>query len=273
MGFPGHNTSRVRRRYIATQTQDDLPIVEESPRSIPLPVSRRSRVIAPRFLAREESAPLASVQRMLSGPQPVVWLFTGDGTTLGAMHTDGQRSFSEHFSERVRWEMRRQNDVVINTGISGDSSVKLLEQLDARVLRFQPDVVFLMTGMNDSILGDQGRGRFRKTLKKMLARFKQASILPVLMTPPFVSPNKDPQRSDLPAYVEIVRGVAEEQHLALIDHWAHWDRLHHELDDVRPWFSRGTIHPSATGHRELAGLIFHSLEIYDPSSPTCEDRF
>ena len=47
-------------------------------------------------------------------------MFTGDSITHGALHTMGWRSYPEHFAERVRWELGRMRDIVINTGISGD---------------------------------------------------------------------------------------------------------------------------------------------------------
>src|SRR6266511_979426 len=107
---------------------------------------------------------LAGIKQFLAGKKALTWVFTGDSITHGALHTLGWRSYPEHFAERVRWELRRMRDVVINTGISGDRTGGLLADLDWRVLRFKPDVVSVMFGMNDCSLGMAGREMFRKNL-------------------------------------------------------------------------------------------------------------
>ena len=63
---------------------------------------------------------LEGIKTLLAGKDPVMWVITGDSITHGALHTLGWRSYPEHFAERVRWELRRVRDIVINTGISGD---------------------------------------------------------------------------------------------------------------------------------------------------------
>src|SRR6266446_3517466 len=63
---------------------------------------------------------LAGIKHFLAEKTARIWVFTGDSITHGALHTLGWRSYPAHFAERVRWELRRMRDVVINTGISGD---------------------------------------------------------------------------------------------------------------------------------------------------------
>src|SRR5580704_17629260 len=78
---------------------------------------------------RKKPAPtsgVGGVKELLAGKEPVAWVFTGDSITHGALHTKGWRSYPEHFAERVRWEMKRMRDIVINTGISGDKTDGLL---------------------------------------------------------------------------------------------------------------------------------------------------
>src|SRR5262249_54964759 len=93
------------------------------------------------------------LSHLLRGERPATWVFTGDSITHGALFTEGWRSFVEHFAERVRWELRRFDDVVINTGVCGEHTGGLLENLERRALRFGPDVVFVLLGMNDSLAG------------------------------------------------------------------------------------------------------------------------
>src|SRR5262245_5879886 len=107
---------------------------------------------------------LAGIKQLLAGKKALTWVFTGDSITHGALHTLGWRSYPEHFAERVRWELRRMRDVVINTGISGDRTGGLLADLNWRALRFQLHVVSVMLGMNDAGSGTPGRETFEKNL-------------------------------------------------------------------------------------------------------------
>ena len=110
-----------------------------------------------------------SIAKHLSSPgdKPWCWLFYGDSITHGAKHTHGWRDFTEIFAERLRWEMSLRQDVVINTGISGNSTVDLLNDYDWRVRHWQPNVVFILIGTNDIIKLDN-IGLFKSNLLRLL---------------------------------------------------------------------------------------------------------
>src|SRR5437763_5221077 len=158
------------------------------------------------------------IKRLLGGQKALTWVFTGDSITHGALHTLGWRSYPEHFAERVRWEMRRMRDVVINTGISGDRTGGLLKDLDWRVLRFKPDVASVMLGMNDCSAGQAGRETFRKNLSAIVEKVQAAGAIPLLHTPNTIFVKNAGSRADLPAYADIVRDLAAKSKLALVDH-------------------------------------------------------
>lgn len=219
--------------------------------------------------AAEQPAGLEAIQKLLQGKEPVTWIFTGDSITHGALHTEGWRSYPEHFAERVRWELRRVRDVVINTGISGERTGGLLADLDWRALRFKPNVVSVMIGMNDCAAGPGGRDMFRQNLTAIIERVQAADAQPLLNTPNTIYVENAKNRADLPAYAEIVRELAKQRNLALVDHWTHWEKTKPKQDDLLPWLQDKSIHPGVYGHREFAKLIFRELGIFDPASPTC----
>lgn len=216
------------------------------------------------------TAGLAEIKLLLAGKKALTWVFTGDSITHGALHTLGWRSYPEHFAERVRWELRRMRDVVINTGISGDRTGGLLGDLDWRVLRFKPDVVSIMIGMNDCSQGMAGRETFRKNLAEMARKVRDAGAIPLLNTPNTVYVKNAGGRGDLPAYAEIVRDLAAKQRLALVDHWQHWQKTKPDQEKLLAWLEDKSIHPNVFGHREFARQIFRELGIFDPKSPTCQ---
>ncbi|MBR9777574.1 MAG: SGNH/GDSL hydrolase family protein, partial [Cytophagales bacterium] len=81
---------------------------------------------------------------LLKGKTSLIWVFTGDSITHGAKHTHGYRSYPEIFSERIRWELGRVRDLVINTGISGNTSRNILDDFEWRVKQFKPNVGSIM---------------------------------------------------------------------------------------------------------------------------------
>jgi len=208
------------------------------------------------------------IQKLIQAKDPLIWVFTGDSITHGALHTLSSRSYPEHFAERVRWEMRRMRDVVINTGISGDRVDGILADLDWRVLQFRPNVVSLMFGMNDCTGGEANRPNFRTKLTEITKRVQDAGAIPILNTPNTTILANSSGRLDLPAYAQIVREVAADRKAVLVDHWKHWETAKPKQEDLVAWIEDKSIHPGVYGHREFAKLIFQELGISDPASPT-----
>ena len=200
----------------------------------------------------------------------ITWVFIGGSITQGARHTLGSRSYPEHFAERVRWEMSRYQDVVINTGVTNDTTDGALRQLESRILRFKPDVVSIMYGLNDCVAGEAGRETFHGNLVELISRVREAGAIPLLHTPNPIQPKGASwaKRSDLPAYLEIIREVAAAEQAAFVDHFLHWRQLKPEANDLAPWFN-DALHPNAFGHRELANETFRVLGVFSADSPTC----
>jgi acyl-CoA thioesterase I len=207
-----------------------------------------------------------TLHRRLEGPAAITWVFVGDSITHGSTHTNGRRSFVEHFAERTRGELERVDDVVINTGISGDHTEDVLAGFADRVGRFDPDVVVTMLGTNDSVDGPSGRAGFADRLTEIVRRVRDLGAVPVLQTPPPVDGSAAPERADLPAYVDQVRTVARRHDVMLTDHYAHWLAAGDGAGPSR-WLD-DPIHPNGRGHLEMARTIFGRLGILDPGSPT-----
>ncbi len=224
----------------------------------------------PRLLAEESvAAELDLIKALFDKPDPVVWLITGDSITHGALHTHGYRSYPEHFAERVRWEMRRMRDVVINTGISGDTVPGLAKDLDHRVLQFKPTVVSIMMGMNDANAGVEGREAFRAAYIKLVDRLRDETNVLILLHTPNPITAAATRKSDLPAYARIVREVAQDRGVALCDQNKIWrDHVRRRKSDLNYLLDDGTIHPNGYGHVLFTHSLCKTLGIHDPVSNT-----
>lgn len=218
-------------------------------------------------------ADLATLQDKLARPaEPLTWVVTGDSITQGAKWVGRERSYPELIQERVRWEMKRRRDLFINSGISGERAAGLRADFAWRVLRFRPDVVSIMIGMNDAVAGPAGREAFGGELRELIRLVRAAGALPILHRtnpvdpqPPNADDTSSRQRADLPAYNEIIAQAAHDTNTILVDHWAWWNRAKPSPAALREWLA-DPIHPNGAGHRQLAAEFFRTIGHYDPAA-------
>lgn len=213
-------------------------------------------------------ADLDKIQELLKGKKPVSWVFAGDSITQGAKHTNGLRSYPEIFAERVRWEMGRVRDVVINTAVSGNTSQDVLTDFDWRVAQFKPHVVSLMLGTNDAAIQKNiNKAAFNKNMTALIDNIRQIGAVPILQTPNPIIIEKAKERSALPEYTTEIRNMATKHQVILIDQYANWEEPAN-LNDRKDWLN-DPLHPNGLGHLKMARQMFRELSIFDPKSFTC----
>ena len=203
---------------------------------------------------------------------PWCWLFYGDSITHGAAHTHGWRSFPEIFAERIRWEIQHRQDIVINTGISGNTSDDLLREYDWRCRHWQPQVVFLLIGTNDIVKKDN-IALFSDNLAQLVQLVRADGAIPILQTyPPIQKLQENPQYlkryREMPDYNKAIRKIAQRGNIILIDHDRRWRKFASDPEALAARLGE-PIHPGALGHLEMAKEIFRCLKIYDPESECC----
>jgi lysophospholipase L1-like esterase len=213
-----------------------------------------------------------TVKRLLDGDKPVTWMFAGESSASAADLAQGRRSFTDHFSERIRTELGRMLDVIINTSNSGETAKSLLKNLEWRVLRFHPEVVSILLGRKDSERGSEGREEFQNSLEQIVQIVREAGAILVLHTPNRIDPIKAPYLADLRNYVRILRHVAQNYNIPLVDHWEHWKQQKPDGESLKTWLAADGVLPGVYGQREMAKLIFQRFEIFDPNSPICSAR-
>ncbi len=203
---------------------------------------------------------------LLTSGKPLKWLFYGDSITHGGLHTFGARDYTEHFSERVRTEMGRPQDIIIKTAISGNTTRDLLRDYDWRLAQFSPHIVFLMIGMNDCSTGREISAKeFRENLRQLCFLMEEAGVLPVLQTTCPILPGTAPDREpNFPIFMNIIREVAAGRNLPLVDHEAEWQQ---KAEKHFYWMSNA-FHPNAAGHTAFAHTLLKALGIFDPATPT-----
>ena len=206
---------------------------------------------------------LEKARAILEGTRSATWVFTGDTVVQGAGQTGAGRTFSEHFGDHLRNKLRRLLDVVVNTGVPNSRAENFLKTLDWRVTRFAPEVVFLMLGSADAASGSAGRTRFRELLNEIIDALAETKTALILQTPPTARPDRKADTKGLSMYAGIVRDVAAERGIALIDHWSLFEERLAQADSEPDWWSAGGQLPNVRGHVELARQAVEALSQRD----------
>ena len=200
----------------------------------------------------------------------ITWIFTGDSITQGTKHTNGQRNYVEHIAELIRGDLQRYTDVVINTGISNDTTNILLKTWKDRVVKFMPDVVSVMMGMNDCYNGiietvipamkDCNKfidlKEFSNNLIEIIRRIREIGAIPVLHKMSTIDLKADSHRQDLWKYVEVIRSVSHKAEVILVDNYEFWKTA----PKASQWLN-DSCHPNEYGHQAIADRFFCTLNI------------
>lgn len=208
------------------------------------------------------------IKALLQREAPVRWVFAGDSITHGAAHTMGWRDYTELFTERVRWELRRTRDMVIKTGISGWKISDLAADLDWNVLQFRPDCVSMMFGMNDCTLGPAGLAGFERQYIEVIERIKAETGAAILLHTPnaICSATGESRLSHLAAYRDAILAISAKTCVPCIDHYAEW-AANEENGSMHHWLADG-FHPNEYGHRVFARSMLQALDSWDSGSWT-----
>lgn len=235
---------------------------------------KKSNILYFEYLEQETDPAQADKDRIktwIEHTDPLVWVFTGNSITQGAKHTHGLRPYSEIFSERVRFEINRPRDYVINTAISGNTLKNILDDFDHRVAQFEPKIVFLMIGTNDAATNNNTSvDQYAERLGTFIPRVRSLGAVPVLLTPTWIRTDLAPERATLSAYASKMKEIAKNQQVILVDNWSIWtsELVTKYNGGVSHDLLNDPLHPNGRGHKEIAMSLFRELGIFDPDQPT-----
>ena len=177
------------------------------------------------------------------------------------------------------------NMIGVNSGVGGDTSADALARFQRDVVNKNPDFVLIGLGTNDFIREGQGNTKprvsleqFRANLQTMIDGVKALDAVPILITAPYVRDNAYPPVSNyenvgglnpaLDAYIEVVRDLAKENKIGLID-------IHKLCDNyaLSEFLIADGVHLADLGNRVYADAIEEYLTANfrsDPDAPRVE---
>ena len=217
-----------------------------------------------------------------SPPADTTIVTFGDSTTAPRT-VDGQPLYI--YSNILRDELpgKGVNADVINAGIGGNTTADAIARLDSDVRSYDPDVVVVQFGINDSkVEVSQGATTPRVDLADYVANLttivetlKADGVRVILMTPNALSwtdtllerygqPPYDPNdpmgfNATLTDYVEAVRTIAATEDVELVDiYQTYLDYQNVPDQDINDLLLDG-IHPNAIGHRIVADRLLATI--------------
>jgi lysophospholipase L1-like esterase len=178
----------------------------------------------------------------------------------------GYRDYTEHFSERLRYELGRSRDCIIKTAVSGWSINAIAEDFEWSVSQYRPHVFSLNVGMNDCTAGPEGvcafGSAYRDVLKRLLAEKPETTL--VIHTPTVIVEEPGCTRNHLALYAEEVRKIAIEFDAILVDNAKDW-KVAKESQRLWYWLS-DAFHPNEYGHRVMAHSLLKAVGLFDANS-------
>lgn len=171
-------------------------------------------------------------------------LALGDSLTAGYGVAPGD-AWPELMAKQTGW-------LVVNGGISGDTSGGALQRLPALLEEHRPALVLVGLGGND-MLRHLSEEKTVANLSKIFAEIRAHGARPVLLATP--KPSAMGAVFQSLSAADFYRKVAEAQRVLLIE-----DAIAEVLSD--PQLKVDPLHPNAAGHVQLARKIHESLKAF-----------
>ena len=171
----------------------------------------------------------------------------GDSITAGFAV---RRGFPYFWKEMLDEKYPEAGLEMINSGISGDTTLDGLSRLDWAVLSYEPDLVTINFGINDCVLG-LGLEEFEMNLVEMVRRIRAGPGSEVLLltsqlleTPPYDRLVLD--------YYQAIERVAREMDVGFVDVHGAWMRRVEQGTPLSSLILPGLDHPNEAGYRIIA---------------------
>ncbi len=182
------------------------------------------------------------------------WLFVGDSLTAG-FGLELEAAYVALMQQKIKKEHwidphSKLSPLLINAGISGDTSAGALRRIDW-LLADEPTRVFLCIGANDGLRG-QAISSLKENLLKMIKKLKKRGVQITLMGMQ-VPPNYGQEYSTKfkESYVEIALSEKLDLYPFLLD----------KVGGISELNQSDGIHPNHQGHQVIAeGLFNHILK-------------
>ena len=161
---------------------------------------------------------------------PVTIGFLGDSVTQGCfeIYKTGPESLQTVFEPKNAYSTKLREMLailypnvqvnIINSGISGDSAPNGAKRLARDILPYNPDLVVVSYGLNDSGGGEDGITRYTEALARIFDQLNEKGIEVIFLTENMMNTNVSCHITD-PMFLRIAEDLAKRQNSGLLDRY------------------------------------------------------
>ena len=174
----------------------------------------------------------------------------GDSITAGYAV---RRGFPSFWKEKLVERYPEAGVEMINSGISGDTTMDGLARLDWAVLSYEPDLVTINFGINDCVMGlclEELEMNFVEMVRRI--RAGPGSEILLLSSQPLETPPYDRLVLD---YYQAIERVAKEMEVGFVDVHGAWMRRVQQGTPLSSLILPGLDHPNEAGYKIIAGEL------------------
>jgi lysophospholipase L1-like esterase len=161
------------------------------------------------------------------------------------------------------------NYELIGAGVSGNKVYDLFLRMEDDVISKSPDVVVIWVGVNDVWHKKMGTGtdadKFERFYLAVIKKFKAANIKIIVCTPSTIGEkfdNTNEQDGDMNHYSDIIRKIATDQHLTLVDMRAEfeaYEKMNNKNNLDRGLLTADGVHLNDAGNMFVAKLMAEGI--------------
>ena len=167
---------------------------------------------------------------------------------------------------------------VINSGISGDSAPVGLERLERDILSYNPDLVVVSYGLNDSTGGISNIGNYQNALEGIFKKLKEQKIEIIFLTQNYMNTKTSVHLKDqlfidlaktfaenvqkngtLKAYFNAAKESCEKYDVKICDLYPVWEKLEQAGVDVTELLANKLNHPIREFHYYMAMKLIETM--------------
>lgn len=168
------------------------------------------------------------------------------------------------------------NLVCINSGWGGHTTADLLARLDRDCLRYNPDLVFITIGGNDSNPSRKiSSSVFQANLLEIISRIRELGGEPILQTYySFDLERMEPEHaSSFAIRMQEIRDIAIKVNCPLIDHLSRWELLRQRYPAIYSNLMADAAHVTPDGNLLLGVDIVRHFGLKLPKVPLFREAF
>jgi lysophospholipase L1-like esterase len=161
------------------------------------------------------------------------------------------------------------NYELIGAGVSGNKVYDLYLRMEDDVISKSPDMVVIYVGVNDVWHKKMGTGtdadKFERFYLALVKKFKAANIKVIVCTPATIGErfdNTNEQDGDMNHYSNIIRKIAADQHLTLVDlrsAFEEYEKLNNKNNLDRGLLTSDGVHLNDAGNLFVAKLMAEGI--------------